>query len=600
MTGLGDVVVLAGSNGSGKSRIFKMLTQHIQSLAAEEHQISAVNGASPTLVLKALGENGEEKIENSNWENVEVFNYSQYNQPLQSPKNFTPHVLEKTVHQLEECDFESTAKNALLYLRYLSEINETAFLKENHPQGISPFQTFQNFLKEFSQLDLVRSVNENGTAIQTTLCGQLLDSCQLSPGQQYLLRMCVSLHCNQVSQKDFILLLDEPETHLHPDVLGTLISKVQAHFKNGQLWIATHSVALLSLFDSSDIWHVTPQKVRRLGSQSEELIHRLVGDEDKRRNFYRFISSPDWYACYEYGIECLKTPTSIETTSSNDPQISLAMKEIQKESHPFILDYGAGKGRFFHGLATDYPELLSSIHYLAYNLKTVEKCDALDTQNRPSHFDEPLPCKDCMSYASCDNAICLERLQSNSLPPKDHFFHDINQLKQEYTEKISQIFLINVLHEIPPKEWCQIFRTLGSLLKEDGQANIIELNEFTYGEKAYDQGTFLVLQEKALDCIQHLTKNPSKLCSKTHKDNPRVRNYTIPKEILLKMDQNTVKLMLEALKDNAIIQLQQLREKSCDSPREKKSKEGMRLVFWQQQFVEASFQLLQWESNDPT
>ena len=103
---------------------------------------------------------------------------------------------------------------------------------------------------------------------EPSLFGLPLNRMQLSPGQQYLLRMCIALHCNKVSDNS-ILLLDEPETHLHPDALLNLINELHTHFQLEQIWIATHSVALLSMFNASSIWCMIGETAKKLGSKSE-------------------------------------------------------------------------------------------------------------------------------------------------------------------------------------------------------------------------------------------------------------------------------------------------------------------------------------------
>lgn len=593
MTDLGNIVVLAGSNGSGKSRVFKLLTQHIQSQIREERSEETIaQGEKANISMDVMGKNGQKKLSLAHWKDTEILNYSQYNQPLQRPGKFTPYVLEQTVQRLKSCDFETTAKDALLYLRYLSEISETAFLKENletkddHPVPCSEFQKFQKFLLEMSQLTLDRKVNED-KSIQTTLCGEALEHCHLSPGQQYLLRMSVALYCNQVAEKDFILLLDEPETHLHPEAMWKLVSHIQTHFNHGQIWIATHSIALLSQFDPSDIWHITPNKIRRLGSHSDVLIQRLVGEEERRRRFYQFISSPDWFACYEYCIECLMAPKVVETSPKNDPQITMATEGIQSKEGPIILDFGAGRGRFFHGLAMEYSHLLDSIHYLAYNQKPEHNC--LFPQEGGD-----FPCLSCENQDSCESKTCLERIHGYGLPIEKHFFHDLEALQESYGGKIDEIFLLNVLHEIPPQGWSQIFREMAKLLKEDGRVNIIEVREFTYGEKAFQEGTFLVLQEEAVKKLNAFQLEGPKPRTETNPKHKATVNHIIPKRFLEKIDENMVKEMIEALKNQAISELSQLRQPPSTQTGLAPSKEGLRLVFWQQQFVEASFQLLQW------
>ena len=80
---LGNVVILTGSNGSGKTRLLKLLQKHIASLK---------NGHSTCpLRLEISTPNGNEYLSESNAEYIDVNNYSHYDAKLQSPNKFTPY-----------------------------------------------------------------------------------------------------------------------------------------------------------------------------------------------------------------------------------------------------------------------------------------------------------------------------------------------------------------------------------------------------------------------------------------------------------------------------------------------------------------------------
>ena len=215
---------------------------------------------------------------------------------------------------------------------------------------------------------------------EPSLFGLPLNGMQLSPGQQYLLRMCVALHCNKVIGNS-ILLLDEPETHLHPDALLNLIRELHTRFKLKQIWIATHSVALLSKFNASDIWHMTERTAKRLGSKSGPLMESLLGEESQRAQLQEFIGAPVAFACNEFAYECLWEPPT-EPYKRNDPQVAVTLEAVLADSsaqRAVVVDFGVGQGRFLDGVGMDHPERLPQLDYYAYDKYDTDKkiCQAV-------------------------------------------------------------------------------------------------------------------------------------------------------------------------------------------------------------------------------
>jgi predicted ATPase len=78
------------------------------------------------------------------------------------------------------------------------------------------------------------------------LFGFPLGQSNLSDGQKILLQLCLAIHCQQESLEDLVLFLDEPENHLHPSVIIETIERIKEEVSNGQIWISTHSIPLLS------------------------------------------------------------------------------------------------------------------------------------------------------------------------------------------------------------------------------------------------------------------------------------------------------------------------------------------------------------------
>lgn len=552
LRGLGSVVLLAGKNGSGKSRLLKLLTQYqkVQDknqkgeyLSDEEKEI--LDYVQPEL----MGKDGQ-KIEIKEYTKINFLNYSQYDVPLQSPDRFPTYVISKAKENLAKCDFEESALDALLYLKYL--------IKHYRYDPDSDEENDLNALNELLEALLGQQLTSLDG--EPSMFGLPLNEMQLSPGQQYLLRMCIALHCNKVKNNS-ILLLDEPETHLHPDALLNLIYQLQTRFQLDQIWIATHSVALLSRFNTSDIWHMTEQTAKKLGSKSGLLMESLLGELSQRVQLQDFIGAPVSFACNEFAYECLWEPPTVPY-KRGDPQVTTTLKavlddpstqheEVLQTGTTVVVDFGVGQGRFLEGVGMDHREQLSRLDYYAY--------DKFDTDKE-----------------TCQAIMCKYNIDKT----RYYNYSDIQALREELKIKggATHVLMINVLHEIPPKEWPETFATIASFLRNDGKLILVETEELRYGEKPYMDG-FLVVQEPA---VKLLLNEIDVRCDHCEHPYERVVRYQIPKKMLLNVDSASVDAAVEEIGRISLEKIYQLRR---ENNRSKQWLLGVQLAFWTHQYA---------------
>ncbi len=565
MQHLGDVVILAGRNGSGKSRLLKLLMQRLkvqekiragQSLEPDEEQISE---KLHLFVKDSLKSGPARKYDGD----IRLLNYSNYDLPLQSPNDFPPYVIKGAKKNLTRCDFEETAQDALLYFKYLIQ-----YYHPDEETGRDELEEINGILKDLLGTELCES-HEAGREYEPSMFGRPIDQMDLSPGQKYLLRMCVALYCNQVEENS-ILFLDEPETHLHPDALWTLIQKLKGKFHIGQIWIATHSVALLSVFNVSSIWHMEQGTPKKLGSKSIPLFKSLLGGEDKRFLLQQFIAAPDAFACNEFAYECMFRPKPASYKEA-DPQVDSVtgiISEWLPNQKAVVVDYGVGQGRFLDGVGSSYPERLDSMEYYAYDIDDVD----------PKDEEE---CKAVMLRCGVDTG---------------HYSHSVEALKSMLSVfgSATHVLMVNVLHEIPPDAWAQVFCNISSMLADSGVLILAEAEILHYGERPYDSG-FLVIQRPA---VEALLDGGEFECRRNDKPYEYVVAYIIPKASLNAVKEDTIKQALKVVKTFSLKQIEAIKKANLPLKQTHRAevdrnawKTGLELAFWTHQFANAELAL---------
>jgi ABC-type multidrug transport system ATPase subunit len=187
--------------------------------------------------------------------------------------------------------------------------------------------------------------DENGDA---TLFNFRLGDAKLSDGQKILLQFCMAIYSKETKISDLILMLDEPENHLHPEALVGPIDRLVGAVNNGQIWIATHSINLLAHFDPSNIWYIEEGKVSYAGNKPKTVLDGLLGREDEIHKLSNFLSLPALMATNQFAFECLFEPQSV-STGNDDPQTNQIIASINSlidgNNIVIVLDFGAGKGR---------------------------------------------------------------------------------------------------------------------------------------------------------------------------------------------------------------------------------------------------------------
>jgi energy-coupling factor transporter ATP-binding protein EcfA2 len=302
--------------------------------------------------------------------------------------------------------------------------------------------------------------------IYATLNGSRLNPRILSEGERELMAMVVRLVGEHRRLDGVCLFVDEPESHLHPAALRKVLARLRSALgTQGQLWLATHSLSLLTELDRSELWLVQDGGVVHPSSRLLSLALRdLVGEAEHVDRLAVMVSEPGAWAAVQFTAQCLQS-ASVASYRKGDPQNSLISSVLREQAESAtrirVLDWGAGEGRLAGAIAQE-PDLASRLTYSAFEPKHELHARLAEAMTSLSEIDA--------RAATGITSTSTEVLQAG----------------------FDVVVLCNVLHEINPVLWSQILPQLAELLADEGILLIVEDQVLPEGEFAHEFG-FLVM-----------------------------------------------------------------------------------------------------------
>jgi predicted ATPase len=562
---LGDTVVIAGKSGSGKTRFLDIIfdcinNRRIMPLALYNTIVDKIKNAENE-IEKHLNSKNQTALESQKQlllqfkEQMKIDSFFELDsrQKRQIAVKFVPNKFEfispKKLKDEEKEHHYKSAKNIedinnlnKYVLPYIQHEDDNYFYAthqkyENNPMSATyreSFNKLNKLISAFLGTEICRIENK------CSIFNRPIESAGLSDGQKVLLQLCVLIHANGATLNNLILILDEPENHLHPEAQIEFIKKVKEVLKNGQIFIATHSIHILSFLNTSDIWYMYENKIKYAGKAPEEVLNGLLGGKERVEQLHEFLGLPSIFATNQFAYECLFSPNAVLTGPEDKQikQISAIVEKFKNENGSIrLLDYGAGKGR-----------LISSI--LNNDNKQSELCKWLDY----TAFD-----KNPSDKSICEDAIV--RVYGNS---DSRYFNKDNEILRYKDEKNFDIAVMcNVLHEISPNSWLNTFKQdslIGRLLKDDGYLLIIEDTIIPNGELPNDDG-FFILGETEVKYLFDIPASDSTFITESDNNEKRLFAYLIPKKYLTNITEELIKEALEVLRKKCIDEIEELRKK---------------------------------------
>ncbi|MBV1811271.1 AAA family ATPase [Pseudomonas viridiflava] len=591
MRRLGRLVALAGKNGAGKTRLLKVMHEviglrwyarsGIEALLKEKEGYDRSIRNNPSSDSSGAWGEESEKLRRAF---LAVTEWAVSSEDVFFSLNFVPKKLDLADPRKElrgevanraDVATSSGADDfhtiSLFYLHHVLELWFSATHQDSRRDSDERLKIETSF--ERLQVLMHRMLGEKlerGLHGDPMLFGKAIADARLSEGQKVLLQLCVALHAQGANLDNTVLLLDEPENHLHPSAVIEVLDALYAATTTSQIWIATHSVPLLAYMTSIDpmcLWYVSSGGVEHAGRRPEVVLESLLGGEKGIAQLHAFSGLPAVLAAVNYATESLYPP-AVLAGKGPDPQVSQIQSILgglhSESSRLRILDVGAGKGRLLEGLAASMSEgglqIADLLDYHAYDL-----------------FPD-------------DKVVC-EAVLATYYPDENRYFSNADQLFAEKDEcSFAVVVLCNVLHEIPPEAWVEqlgkaspIFRALS----EEGFVLIVEDQRIPVGEKAHKNG-FLVLDTahlKALFDIKEADIANRLFVSHDARNDGRLKAHLIGKDLLSRITTQSIEKSINLLRDTSRREIRMLREK------EPSYVNGQLNGFWTQQFANASLYL---------
>jgi hypothetical protein len=187
-----------------------------------------------------------------------------------------------------------------------------------------------------------------------------------------------------------------------------------------------------------------------------------------------------------------------------------------------------------------------------------------------------------------DKDECCAVLQKLYPDWQNRYFNDFPSLFSKHDKhSFDVVVMCNVLHEIDPKDWLNMFREGGDipeLLNEGGILLVVEDHEMPIGEKAYQKG-FIVLNTPDLKDLFSITADDTDFGFSDARENGRLKAHRIKREYLTRISAETRKKALKSIHKTAIEKIINIRTENATY------KNGRIHGFWIQQLANTTLAL---------
>lgn len=446
--------LLVGENGAGKSRILQMIKENANK---EESIVIHMNFANNV----STGENNNpdlpDETEKEALENMLIFNDIADTRIF---SDFLAHVNTQVLNIFHRLSKMENGKDRFYQSRAEKILNKMK-------PSIKNILHREIFVKE----DNVYLKKENREVAITD------EWFNMSPGERSILAIIIAVLIIAIINEPCILLIDEIETHLHPDAQVKLYKLLKRSLEDAKAdcctCIASHSIFLLPLFDIQEVVYINNGRIEKMnGALYQQVYDNLTGEGNTgEESLTDFLYSMSAWQYADFLAQCFLEPILVDEANSKDEQalkFTKALKEIyDRKKLTEVLDYGAGSAR-------------------------VGRCIELMLDKD----EETLKMVSKMKYHIYDKYTISEEFEPNA-GWRGCAYKDEKELSSA-GKKFDIILLFNVLHEISIDEWTADLNFILDLLEEDGILLFSEREILSVGEKPYGKSGYLVMGKDEL------------------------------------------------------------------------------------------------------
>lgn len=374
-----------------------------------------------------------------------------------------------------------------------------------------------------------------------------------SPGERFIFYLSFFLFFVKAkTEKKLVLLMDEPELHLHPQILLKIMRWLYDSNMIDELWVASHSLFLVPLFKFEELIVFKDGKILKRNSRTyHKLYNDLVGLDDIK--LFEFLKSIDDWQYYQFIVECFCLPEPVKKIDVKDEQYIEFKDSLPKHKNSYrVLDFGAGKFRLWECLQNEKNDNQSEYD-----------CDRMKYEAY-----EPYP----------------ETDKEKDLPFK--LYTNDSDIPEDYYDAV---ILMNVLHEIDILEWEKTFSLIKKVLKEDGILVFLEVFTLNLGEQPYGDNGYLVLGDDEVRTMFSTINYPKKKGEKSN-------CWIIPAMSLKNVSKNHINDAIEKLKNKSKEILENAFNQKIEFAHKQTELTDSQLpvrkyAFWSQQYINALFAL---------
>jgi len=477
-------------------------------------------------------------------------------------------IVDKSSQGIESNELQSIKESSLIYLSKLPHRLVGDYLdcfgdseKFSEYDSYKKYTVLKKCIKSFLNKELSYEKIKSSSTIETDrvltesrgkwlLNKKDFDYDKFSSGEKTLFAFALYFFLHEInpsrSISQSIVLIDEPELHLHPEAQIQVIKSLKSIIgEKGQIWISTHSIPIVSTSEYNEIFIVKDGKVIPPNRKNPtDAIDELLSTENYLQNLTDYISSISNWMYTNFIVECFNDPEVIRESGGNDPQVLLFIEHLSKKPNQNILDFGAGEGRILKALN-------ESNKYKSQDKYNIDAYDINDVNKN----------------------ILLEIGYNN-------FYSKLAQIQNEIYDAV---LLCNVLHEIPILEWVKTLNKIISSIKEEGYLIIIEVNELIKGEYI-DQAGFLISSLGALKKLFNINGTVTPIIHKNERYRDRILCCPINKRQMKKITKKNVIEACEFIRDDMFNKIDDLRKHDSLLQTEK----GRKGAFYSQQYINAT------------